>query len=103
MFKKLLRRLPILLGAMVMALTTSVQTFAQCAMCKTSIAGSADAARLSNKIDLGVLILLLPVLFIAVAIAMIVYRYRNSFGESKTEPGEQVIEIFVSEVDSTVL
>lgn len=82
-------------------LAFNASAFAQCAMCKTAVEGSTDAAKLSSKIDLGVLVLFIPVILILSATAGTVYRYRNYFGAEEIEARE--IETLVSEADSRAL
>ena len=84
-------------GALIATLAFNASAFAQCIMCKSSVEGSSDAAKLSNKIDLGVIVLFIPVLSILTTIGVVIYRFRNSFGESETEVHE--IEALVSKVE----
>jgi hypothetical protein len=94
---KLLSAMAASAGALITALVFNTSVFAQCVMCRSSVEGSADAAKLSNKIDLGVIVLFIPVLSILSTIGVVIYRYRNSFGESQTEVHE--IEALISKVD----
>jgi len=74
--------------------------FAQgCAMCKTSIAGSADAAKTAFKINIGVLVLLVPVAGLFIAIFSLVYRYRDSVITEDAEPSEQLLSVFDSSTE----
>ncbi|HEY0378691.1 MAG TPA: hypothetical protein VGC87_17380 [Pyrinomonadaceae bacterium] len=55
---------------------------AQCAMCRTALAGTPEAARLSARINLGVLVLLVPPVAIFCGIFYAVFRQRKSPAES---------------------
>lgn len=52
-------------------------TMAQCAMCKTNIAGAENAAEVSSAINSGVLVLLIPTLAIIGGVIRLVFKYRN--------------------------
>jgi hypothetical protein len=56
----------------------SLPAAAQCALCKTAIAGSPDAGRLSQSLNFAVLILLIPPVLIFCGIFVLAYRYRKS-------------------------
>jgi hypothetical protein len=60
---------------------------AQCAMCKESLANSADGAALARGLDLAVLVLLVPPVAIFAGIFGVFYRYRNIQGGAG-RPGE---------------
>lgn len=75
-------------GAVFTIFAFSVSAFAQCAMCKTAVEGSTDAAKLSSKIDLGVLVLFIPVILILSATVGTIYRYRNYFATAEAETHE---------------
>jgi heme/copper-type cytochrome/quinol oxidase subunit 2 len=100
-FRRLFSAIAAPVGALFMMFAFNASAFAQCAMCKTSVEGSTDAAKLSSKIDLGVLVLFIPVILILSVTAWTVYRYRNYFGAEESESHE--IETFVSEADSRAL
>ena len=97
-FRRLFSAVAASLVALFTTLAFNASAFAQCAMCKTAVEGSTDAAKLSSKIDLGVLVLFIPVILILSATAGTIYRYRNYFAAEETESPE--IEAFVSEADS---
>ncbi len=54
---------------------------AQCAMCKSAIAGAPEAARLSARLNLAVLVLLIPPVAIFCGIFYAVFRQRKSRDE----------------------
>ena len=55
----------------------SAAAFAQCAMCKTNIAGADKAAEVSSAINSGVLVLLIPALAIIGGVVRLVFKYRR--------------------------
>jgi hypothetical protein len=90
---KHLRRIPAA-GLVLLMFAAQSPAFAQgCAMCKTTIAASADAAKTAIKINFGVLILLLPVLVILSIIIVFIYRHRDSFDAVDAESEEQLISV----------
>lgn len=54
--------------------------FAQCAMCKTAIENSTDAAAASKGLNLAALVLLIPPVSIFAGLFGVFYRYRNVQG-----------------------
>jgi hypothetical protein len=50
---------------------------AQCAMCKTNIAGADNAAEVSSAINSGVLVLLIPTLAIIGGVVRLIFKYRR--------------------------
>jgi uncharacterized membrane protein HdeD (DUF308 family) len=101
LFRRLFNAMAAPVGALFALFAFNASAFAQCAMCRTAVEGSSNAASLSSKIDAGVLILLIPLILILSAIVGTVYRYRNHFGVEETESHE--IETFVAEADSRAL
>ena len=102
--KKHLKRSLAVVSTFVMMLAIQSSALAQgCAMCKTSIAGSSDAAKTAAKFDLGVLVLLLPVLVIIGVIGRMIYRYRDSFAAVEAEPREQLLSVFDSSTEGPSL
>jgi len=57
---------------------STATTFAQCAMCKTNIAGAENAAEVSSTLNIGVLILLIPALAVMGGVVRLVFKYRHS-------------------------
>lgn len=55
----------------------------QCAMCKSAIENSADAAAISEGLNLAALVLLIPPVTIFAGLFGVFYRYRNVQGRSK--------------------
>ena len=61
-------------------LVLSKPAMAQCALCKNAVAGSPEAARLSQSLNLGIIILLIPPVLIFCGIFVIAYRNRKARG-----------------------
>jgi hypothetical protein len=89
--------------ASLLLLAVRISAFAQCALCKSALANSADAARTASRINLGIILLLIPVLVILGAIITLIYRYRDSFGSAVLEPQEQLLPVLDSKADSGLL
>ena len=71
--------------AVVAVLLAAGQTVsAQCAMCRSALAGAPEAAKLSARLNLGVLVLLVPPVAIFCGIFYTVLRQRKS----NEEPSE---------------
>ena len=66
--------------AVLVLLATGVRAFAQCALCRSSVAGANDAS-LANSINLAVLFLFIPPVTIFCAIFYCAYKYRHAFRE----------------------
>ncbi len=58
-------------------LAATATAFAQCAMCKTNIAGAENAAEVSSTLNIAVLILLIPALAIIGGVVRLVFKYRH--------------------------
>lgn len=56
---------------------------AQCAMCKTAIENSADAAAASKGLNLASLVLLIPPVAIFAGLFGVFYRFRNVQGRTE--------------------
>lgn len=56
-------------------------SFAQCAMCRTAIENSGDAAAASKGLNLAALVLLIPPVSIFAGLFGVFYRYRNVQGK----------------------
>jgi hypothetical protein len=86
-----------------MMLAVQSSAFAQCIMCKTAIAGSSDAAKTAAKFDIGVLVLLVPLVVIIGVIVRLIYRYRDSFAVVEVEPREQLLSVLDSSTEGPSL
>lgn len=75
--KRLNRVSGLLLAVVVLLAVWCEPALAQCAMCKQSVASSADGASAASGINLGVLVLLIPPVAIFAGIFGLVYRMRN--------------------------
>jgi amino acid transporter len=76
----------ILVGIIATLLLMSLPAFAQCAMCKTAVTGSPEAAKLSQSLNFAVLILLIPPVLIFCGIFVLAYRYRKARGTELEPP-----------------
>ncbi|MDX2044449.1 MAG: hypothetical protein SF097_24780 [Acidobacteriota bacterium] len=61
----------------VLIVLASAAVFAQCAMCKTNIAGAENSAEVSRTINFGVLVLLIPTLAIIGGVVRLIFKYRH--------------------------
>jgi hypothetical protein len=75
----------VMAGVVAALLILSSPAMAQCALCKNAIAGSPEAARLSQSLNFAILILLIPPVLIFCGIFVLAYRYRKARG---VEPGQ---------------
>ncbi|MBA2735002.1 MAG: hypothetical protein H0U54_19320 [Acidobacteria bacterium] len=66
-------------------LVLSEPAMAQCALCKNAVTGSPEAARLSQSLNLGIIILLIPPVLIFCGIFVIAYRHRKTRGGAEPE------------------
>lgn len=73
-------------AAALFVLTTPAM--AQCALCKNAIAGSPEAARLSQSLNFAILILLIPPVLIFCGIFVLAYRYRKARGTEPEPPSD---------------
>ena len=72
----------------VILLAFAEPSFAQCAMCKAAIEGSADAAAAAKGLNLAALVLLVPPVSIFAGLFGVIYRYRNFQGRRGQSTGE---------------
>lgn len=63
----------------------SLHVFAQCAMCRTSIAGSPDAARLAERFNFAVFVLLIPPVVLFCGFIVALYKFRKAPGDGSVE------------------
>ena len=80
---KTLRILLIFGVAVGLTLAAADPSFAQCAMCKSAIENSTDAAAASKGLNLAALVLLIPPVSIFAGLFGLFYRYRNVQGRSE--------------------
>ena len=66
--------------AALVLLATGMRAVAQCALCKSGVAGANDAT-LANSLNLAVLFLFIPPVTIFCAIFYCAYKYRHAFRE----------------------
>ena len=104
MSNQLVKRLTAAAGSFAVLLASHASAFAQgCVMCKTSVAGSPEAAATAARINFGILVLLLPVVALFVSIFLMIYRYRNCYEVAEVERDERLLSILDSETDSAIL
>lgn len=65
----------------------SSHAFAQCAMCKTSLAGSPDAAKLAERFNFAIFVLLIPPVVLFCGFIVALYRFRKAPGENTAQGG----------------
>jgi hypothetical protein len=65
-------------AAVAVLLAAGQDVSAQCAMCRSALAGAPEAAKLSARINFGVLVLLVPPVAIFCGIFYAVFRQRKS-------------------------
>lgn len=61
---------------------------AQCAMCRAALGGAPEAAKLSARLNLAVVVLLIPPVAIFCGIFYAVFRQRAARGEGEEERAE---------------
>ena len=77
----------IAVGALFALIVAISPAFAQCAMCKTSIAGSPDAARLAERFNFAIFVLLIPPVLLFCGFIIALYKFRKAPGEVSVESG----------------
>lgn len=83
--KRTIKLALLMVGIIVAVLVLSEPAMAQCALCKNAVTGSPEAGRLSQSLNLGVIILLIPPVLIFCGIFVVAYRYSKVRG-SAVEP-----------------
>jgi hypothetical protein len=71
-------RLKAAVAVAALSLAAHSAALAQCAMCKTAVAGSPDAGKLSESLNFAILILLIPPVLIFCGIFYAMMRLRKS-------------------------
>jgi heme/copper-type cytochrome/quinol oxidase subunit 2 len=74
-------------GAFAALLITSLLASAQCAMCKNAITGSPNAARLAERFNFAIFVLLIPPVLIFCGFFVAVLKYRGEQGDAPPEHG----------------
>ena len=74
-------------SALFALMLASSPAFAQCAMCRTSIAGSPDAARLAERFNFAIFVLLIPPVLLFCGFIIALYKFRKAPGEVSVEGG----------------
>ena len=67
-----------LCAALVVLLVAEQAASAQCSLCRSALAGSPEAAKLSQRLNLAVIVLLIPPVAIFCGIFYAVFRQRKS-------------------------
>ena len=60
---------------------SSAPALAQCAMCKNAITGSPNAARLAERFNFAIFVLLIPPVLIFCGFFIAIFRYRKGQGD----------------------
>ena len=86
------RSIWLLIFASIILLFAIEPTFAQCAMCKTTIENAANAKQAAQSMNLAILVLFIPPVAMFVGIFTLFYRFRNVQGQQHNRDEEQVEE-----------
>ncbi|HKC62269.1 MAG TPA: hypothetical protein VKB86_01465 [Pyrinomonadaceae bacterium] len=73
--------------ALFVLVVASSHAFAQCAMCRTSLASSPDSARLAERFNFAVFVLLIPPVVLFCGFIFALYKFRKAPGEMSVEGG----------------
>jgi heme/copper-type cytochrome/quinol oxidase subunit 2 len=73
-------------GIITSLFSMSLPALAQCAMCKTAVTNSPEAARLSESLNFAIIILLIPPVLIFCGMFVLAYRYRRARGVETGPP-----------------
>ncbi|HEY7914144.1 MAG TPA: hypothetical protein VIG62_19695 [Blastocatellia bacterium] len=69
------------------ALLAAEPALAQCPMCKATVENAVGGGGIAGRLNLAILILLVPPVAIFAGLFALFYRYRNLFGsEARSEP-----------------
>jgi len=71
-----------LLPSIVVSLIITGSAAAQCAMCKATLSGDPNAMAAAHRMNMAVLLLLIPAIVLFTGFFVLMYRYRNSFRSS---------------------
>ena len=86
------RSIWLLIFASLILLFAIEPTFAQCAMCKTTIENAAGAKMAAQSMNLAILVLFIPPVAMFVGIFTLFYRYRNVQGKQHVSNPQPVEE-----------
>ncbi|MEW6212932.1 MAG: hypothetical protein AB1631_31705 [Acidobacteriota bacterium] len=75
--KKSIAIMIVLIALVAIVSIAASPALAQCAMCKESVANSEEGTSLASRLNLAVVILLLPAVAMFVGLFGVFYRYRN--------------------------
>ena len=75
------------LPSAVVSLIISGSAAAQCAMCKATLSGDPNAMAASHRLNMAVLLLLIPAIVLFTGFFVLMYRYRNFFRSSPPADG----------------
>lgn len=67
-------------GIIASLFSMNLPAMAQCALCKTAVTNSPEAARLSESLNFAIIILLIPPVLIFCGMFVLAYRYRRARG-----------------------
>ena len=86
------RSIWLLIFASMILLFAVEPTFAQCAMCKTTIENAANAKQAAQSLNLAILVLFIPPVAMFVGIFTLFYRFRHVQGKQHVLRQEQFEE-----------
>jgi hypothetical protein len=77
-----MRKLKIVLALLIVAaaLLAAEPALAQCSMCRATVENAVGGGSIAGKLNLAILILLVPPVAIFAGLFTLFYRYRNVFG-----------------------
>jgi hypothetical protein len=78
--------------ASVILLLAVEPSWAQCAMCKTTIENAANAKQAAQSLNLAILVLFIPPVAMFIGIFTLFYRFRNVQGKQRLPNAEPIEE-----------
>jgi heme/copper-type cytochrome/quinol oxidase subunit 2 len=91
--KRTIRLALIAAGVLVALLASSVLASAQCAMCKNAITGSPNAARLAERFNFAIFVLLIPPVLIFCGFFIAVFKYRKEQGDAPEHRAKSLLRV----------
>jgi hypothetical protein len=79
--------LVLLFAILAAALLAAEPALAQCSMCKATVENAVGGSGIASRLNLAILVLLVPPVAIFAGLFTLFYRYRNVFGQERpSEP-----------------
>jgi heme/copper-type cytochrome/quinol oxidase subunit 2 len=91
--KRTIRLALIVACALIALLISSAPAMAQCAMCKNAITGSPNAARLAERFNFAIFVLLIPPVLIFCGFFIAVFKYRKEQGEAPEHGTKRLLRV----------